>query len=145
MLKAKISRNDLMGIYVFLLIQVVKMFVFSIVRYMGGRSSPAAFSAGAVSAAGITSVLIIATVFTAIMLGKNINIRAAVTYAFMVELVISMILFAYETRTSYNLTFMSKYISFICFWLLFIASEFIMVHACIAIWNKSDDAGNKNI
>jgi len=63
MLKAKISRNDLMGIYVFLLIQAVKMFVFSIIRYIGGRSSPAAFSAGASPAAGITSVLIIAIVF----------------------------------------------------------------------------------
>lgn len=145
MLRAGISRNDPMGTCIFFLIQVVKVFVFSVIRYMGGQSAPAAFSAGAAPAAGITSVLIIIAVFTAIMLGKNINIRAVVTYAFMVELVISMIFFAYETGTSYNLTFMSMYISFICFWLLFIASEFIMVHACIAIWNESDDAGDKNI
>ena len=78
-------------------------------------------------------------------LGKCINIRAVVTYAFMAELVIAVIFFAHEVRTVYHLTFMRVYISFIGFWILFIVSEFVMVHACIIIWNKdgTENGGNK--
>lgn len=145
MSRAGISRNDQAGIYVFLLIQTVKVLIFSVIRYLGGHSAPAAFSAGAVPAAGITSVLVMAAIFGAILFGKCINIRAVVTYAFMAELVIAIIFFTHGVRTVYHLTFMRVYILFIGFWILFIVSEFVMVHACIIIWNKdgTENGGDK--